>query len=416
MGRNKARSTKKPREQKVATFAPPTVRRIRRLVTQQLESQGFTLQRGEIVSLTDHSKEALRNLHLAARAEKANNELKALGKLESDLLTSFADGDDIDPEKIEPQVTLVHADTPESQLYRYASLLWSVPVSQGFGRRKRFLVRDKQNRKLIGIFALGDPVFNLRCRDQYIGWSAKDRESRLYNVMDVFVLGAIPPYSQMLGGKLVASLAASNEVRHLIERTYHRQQTVIQKQTKPTGLALLTTSSALGKSAIYSRIAIHGEPLYERIGETRGWGHFHLNHGLFQELSNALEESAPGRGALNRFGQGPNWKIRTAREALRMAGLSDKLMRHGVQREVFAINVSYNARAFLTGEHTRLRRRDLPQRQLVEYWKERWMRGRIIRRPEFSQWSAKEIPTLVRTGTDLKPPPFNRAASKGHKT
>ncbi len=107
------------------------------------------------------------------------------------------------------------ADTIESELFRYACLLWSVPVSQGFGRRVRFLVRDKQNGKLVGIFALGDPVFNLRCRDGFIGWSSGDREKRLYNVMDIFILGAVPPYNSLLCGKLIALLAASNEVRRL---------------------------------------------------------------------------------------------------------------------------------------------------------------------------------------------------------
>ncbi len=33
----------------------------------------------------------------------------------------------------------------------------------------RYLVYDRNNDKLIGIFALTDPVFNLRVRDAWIG-------------------------------------------------------------------------------------------------------------------------------------------------------------------------------------------------------------------------------------------------------
>ena len=46
-------------------------------------------------------------------------------------------------------------DEVHTAVFRYASLHWSVPVSQGYGRRTRFLVIDEQNEKLIGIFALG---------------------------------------------------------------------------------------------------------------------------------------------------------------------------------------------------------------------------------------------------------------------
>ena len=47
---------------------------------------------------------------------------------------------------------------------------------------------------LLGVFALGDPVYNLRARDDLIGWNVEQRSARLYNVLDAFVLGAVPPY------------------------------------------------------------------------------------------------------------------------------------------------------------------------------------------------------------------------------
>ncbi len=71
---------------------------------------------------------------------------------------------------------------------RYASLTWSVPVSNGYGRRMRFLVFDASNDKLMGLLALGDPVYNLRVRDQWIGWSVEQKNARLWHVMDAYVL------------------------------------------------------------------------------------------------------------------------------------------------------------------------------------------------------------------------------------
>jgi len=63
----------------------------------------------------------------------------------------------------------------KANLFRYASLLWGVPVSAGYGRRMRFPVLDEYNSKLIGLFALGDPVYNLRARDQWIDWGAQKK-------------------------------------------------------------------------------------------------------------------------------------------------------------------------------------------------------------------------------------------------
>jgi hypothetical protein len=91
------------------------------------------------------------------------------------------------------------------------SLTWAVPVSHGFGRRLRYLVWDRHNGKLIGLMAIGDPVFNLSVRDKLIGWNSHARGERLVNIMDAYVLGAVPPYNMLLGGKLVAALIRTRD-------------------------------------------------------------------------------------------------------------------------------------------------------------------------------------------------------------
>jgi hypothetical protein len=95
-------------------------------------------------------------------------------------------------------------------LWRWLSLHWSIPVSSGYGRRLRFLVIDNGHHgKVIGLIGLADPVFALGARESWVGWDAPTRSQRLANVMDAYVLGAVPPYSGLLGGKLVALLATS---------------------------------------------------------------------------------------------------------------------------------------------------------------------------------------------------------------
>ena len=157
-------------------------------------------------------KDTVRNIHRFHRKAAQDRIRRALGnKLES-LLQEIANGDDVKPETIQPELVEVRSGTRNADLFRFASLRWSIPVSQGYGRRLRYLVKDRANGKLIGLFALGDPVFNLRVRDEWIGWNQADRRERLVNVMDAYVVGAVPPYAELLGGKLVASLVASEEV------------------------------------------------------------------------------------------------------------------------------------------------------------------------------------------------------------
>lgn len=121
------------------------------------------------------SKEIIRASHAHQRAEVTQKELRVLSRHSERLLQQFANGSEIVPELIQPELVPVISDEWSGHLFRFAALLWSVPVSHGYGRRMRFLVRDRQNGKLIGIFALGDPVFNLQCRDQWIGWDVNDR-------------------------------------------------------------------------------------------------------------------------------------------------------------------------------------------------------------------------------------------------
>ncbi|WP_369011228.1 Druantia anti-phage system protein DruA, partial [Salmonella enterica] len=47
------------------------------------------------------------------------------------------------------------------------------------------------------------------------------------------------------------------------------------------------------------------------------------------------------------YGQGPNWRLRTTRAALKALGFKDDLMRHGIKREVFICQLAANATKIL---------------------------------------------------------------------
>ena len=369
--------------------------RLKQRIRRELASQGFRMFAGELEKPDLESKEDIRRLHASARAEKLERHRQFISKYEEKLLEYFADGDEVNISGFWPKLEVVESRTKESELFRYATLLWSVPVSQGFGRRVRFLVTDESNGKLVGLFALGDPVFNLNCRDKWIGWNHEDRAKRLYNVMDIFILGAVPPYNMLLGGKLIAMLATSNEVRRVIEERYSGKETIIMRKQKDPCLALLTTGSALGKSALYNRIKYNGRLLYRRVGETKGWGHFHLNNGLFNEMVTFLKATEGSNAAGNRFGDGPNWKIRTARSALNRLGLSGDLLRHGIRREIWGIPLAKNYDEFLRGETDKLKSYDIPFNDVVGYWKDRWLNSRAKRKPEYIKHNKEDITRTI---------------------
>jgi len=374
---------------------------LRKRVKRDLAGMNLDFHRGGPKNRENTSKGEIRRLHNGARREKLRACQQFLREHEADLVKSFADGAEIDIHQLHPRLEVVESRTRASRLFRYATLLWSVPVSQGFGRRVRFLVWDRHTEKLLGLFALGDPVFNLNCRDQWIGWDYQHRTERLYNVMDVFVLGAVPPYNTLLGGKLIAMLAASNEVRAVIARRYKGQQTVIEKSKKDPRLALLTTASALGKSALYNRISYRGRVLYQSIGESKGFGHFHLDRSLFTALRQYVQATLGDGVGGNRFGDGPNWKIRTARSALECLGMPGDLMRHGVRREIFGIPLAENFDAFLRQETSRLRLFDIPFDDVAEHWKQRWLMGRAERKPEYRTFDRRAVSKAIHDAVAL---------------
>ena len=346
------------------------------------------------------TKQKIRDLHSLQRLDVLNRQKCFVEEYGPELADNFASGSQVDPASIQPELVQVLPSSPESRLFRFACLLWSVPVSQGFGRRLRFLVRDKQNGCLIGLFALGDPVFNLSARDNWIGWTHQDRRDRLVHVMDAYVVGAVPPYSHLIGGKLVAALMGSMEVKQAYERKYLARESVIRKRNNRARLVLLTTTSALGRSSIYNRLAIPDGPRFLRIGSTKGFGHFHLYGSVFDSLREHLEAIGHPYASGHRFGMGPNWKLRVARAALEDLGIDgNSILRHGVEREVYAIPLADNWREVLAGKRKRTRSLTRSAAEISRFCLNRWVVPRSERDASFRSFDSGSImPTLLNGG------------------
>jgi hypothetical protein len=361
---------------------------LRDRVLDELAAAGFVIQDGLLALPPGEAKDVARQLHLPQRRAALEAAREFIIGREADLLDYFAAGRDIDPGSIQPEVRPVSRER-DADLFRFASLHWSVPVSQGYGRRNRFLIWDKFNGKLIGIFALADPVFNLSARDQMIGWDQQQRQQRLYNVFDAFVLGAVEPYRQLLGGKLAALCTVSDEVITYLEARYADATTVILGKNKPSRPVLITTTSALGRSSVYNRIAIGGELVFQPAGYTEGFGHFQFSDALFRDL--ASYTTAPDQQRKNEYGQGPNWKIRVLRTALEQIGLPGDLLKHGIRREVYLAPVARNWAEFLRGQTDTIEPSRRMLTDLASYFKQRWAIPRAARNPQYKDWDQDDM-------------------------
>lgn len=371
---------------------------LKQKIYRELRESGFKFKDNKLLPPNLKNKNALRRAHRPAKTHLllANN--KWIIENEAEVLDSFADGSEITPEEISPELVLVENEENAS-LFRYASYLWSIPLSNGFGRRLRYLIKDKSNDKLIGIVGLTDPVIGLRVRDDWIGWTRAEKERRLWHVMDLYAFGAVAPYNNLLGGKLVATLATTKKVRDDFKRKYSSGRSNILHRnngSRKAGLTLLTTTGAFGESSILDRlrtvdaIGMKERPvddndfktklLWQFVGLTQGWGFFHLNNGIATEMFEYLKAKDDELLEKNRFGDGPNWKMRVIRHCLNDFGLDyKKYGKHGVQRGFYAAPLASNFREVLSGEETKPKYFDYKLEPMFEYFKERYLLPRAER-------------------------------------
>lgn len=364
-----------------------TAEELRQLVYEELESLGFSFdEKGELIP-PKSSKEAIKNLHIPAREIKLNEGQAWIKRKLPHYLHYFADGQDIYPRKVNPVLIQV-TEKWHSDLFRLARYYWSLPYSYGFGRRLRYLLVDENNNKLIGIFGLQSAPISFPARDILYKYPQGKKTELINQTMDIFTLGAIPPYNRLLGGKLVALAVASNEIRAAYYERYSGRITEMEERVIPPHLVALTTTSAFGRSSIYNRLKYNDIKIAESLGFTNGYGNFHLQR-LHPHIKEYLaEEEISIQGG---YGTGPKRSWQLISTALQKIGISANFLRHGIEREAFLFRLIENLDDYLEGRTETPSFRDLPFSELATYWKERWLIGRSERVDGWHKWEHAEI-------------------------
>jgi hypothetical protein len=377
-------------------------KKLKREIKRSLRDQGFQLDGNRLTFRQRKDKRSIRKRHSHAVAKRILLAKSSLQKSEDELLAYIASGDEVNPELVKPRLHQVEAGTIESRLFRYACLHWSIPVSEGYGRRLRFLIFDDSNNKLIGLFGLGDPVYSIKSRDEWIGWNASDKAERLYHVLDAYVLGAVPPYAELLGGKLVATATVCNEVRRAFVRRYAGRTSLISRKTRPARLVLVTTTSALGRSSLFNRVTFQKRTVFQDVGFTSGWGEFHFSDGVYEQLTDFANDCCTPTAKQDKWGTGFRNRRELVRKTLSRLGFSQQLLNHGIQRELFVAQLASNAREFLRGEHTRPRYYKMPFSEVAHFWRERWLLPRARRDASFAEFQSETYRLWRKLGTQPK--------------
>jgi len=368
---------------------------IKNLIYKELKEAGFKFNRYEIIPPDLSNKDKLRKAHQSAKLHLLQQNSKWILNNEKKLIEYFANGKDVFPEKIEPELVLVDS-KEKSNLFRYASYTWSIPISNGFGRRLRYLVMDKSNNKIIGIIGLTDPVIGLKVREDFIGWDTKQKEKKLWHIMDIYAFGAVPPYSYLLGGKLVATLATSKRIREdFIKKYGHGRSNITKRNNKSRngGLLLLTTTGAFGESSILDRLKdSDNKLLWKFVGFTQGWGFFHLNNGIATKIIEYLKETDNEILRKHRFGDGPNWKMRLLREGMKELNIDyKKYGKHGIQRGFYVSPFASNFKEVLNEKSKRPKLYNRDEKELFEFFKERYLLPRAQRDKRWQSFMKKDI-------------------------
>lgn len=342
-------------------------------IRRSLKKQGFTVTAESVRPPTLDTKEKIRAVHQLSVEHKQDVARTQLQRRESELLNFIANGSEVEIDKISPRIEFVQSGSVGERLFRYATLHWSIPVSAGYGRRLRVLIFDNNNDKLIGLIGLCDPVFALRDRDEWIGWDSQQRQSKISQLVDAYVLGAVPPYNHLLFGKLVAMLANANEIRTEFRRKYATSTSLIRKDKHTGEIAAITTTSALGRSSIYNRLRYGDRKLFLPLGYTAGNGDFQFLNGAYEIIQDTIIDHGTPTAKNANWGTGYRNRREVVRNFLKATGIPPAALQHGIKRQVFISPLATNTQAVLNGTDANLEHYDQSVEQLWHFFRDRWL-------------------------------------------
>ncbi len=215
--------------------------------------------------------EYMRDQKLASLAGLSSN---PLFPLEDDLFSDFT----MHPNDMDFEVLEIPQETWETLLNITSSHINISPV----GRQIRLAVKEKNTGKFVGFIRLGSPVINMKPRNEMLGqvFTQKPEWSKRFNgsAMMGFVIVPAQPFGfNYLGGKLLAGICTSHEVREIVNKKYGMN------------LCLFETTSLYGSSKTVSQY--DGMKPYIRYKGLTDSDFIPMMHGKpYEDLRNFVED------------------------------------------------------------------------------------------------------------------------------
>ncbi len=314
-------------------------------------------------------KDVIRAIHLASRDHNTAGRREHAYAIYKKHQQFFIDGSRLDPTAIRPVLKFVEKGSIWEQIFQVVRWTWSMPYSAGYGRRLRFVVWDEHHEAVIGIIGLQSPPVDLAARDDLFVYPSKKKLDYVNRTLDAYTIGSVPPYSSIMGGKLVAGLVASNEVRQAYWRVYAGRKTEMQQRRIEQPLVAVTTTSAFGRSSIYNRLKYGGRLIAEPIGYTKGTGSVHLEP-FYAQILDLIRTEEPDL-AVGDYGNGPKRKWQHFKRGLDMLGVHRRYFDHGLKREIFLYRLTEKLEDGMSGGDFG-GTLDFPAADYGAFWRERW--------------------------------------------
>jgi len=232
------------------------------------------------------------------------------------------------------------------------------------GRNQKYYVKDRTTDKILGLVSLGSDVTSIKVRDDFLGWKKDDKfkNHKLNNTAIASTIVCVQPLGfNMLGGKLIASMATSSNVREQWKKDYDDL------------LVGLTTTSLYGVHSQYN-----GIPLWKTLGESNGkilikpddsvylvWNQW-LKENHYEEHLKAVSNTGPKQNVINRI--------------FKHLEIKPKEYEHGFKRGVYFADMYENGKEFLRSE---IEEKDLVMKQKYQQdtdYINNWWKPKAIKR------------------------------------
>lgn len=220
------------------------------------------------------------------------------------------------------------------------------------------------------------------------------------NMMEIIVCGAIPPYNELLCGKLISILACSPQVISDYTRRYQDQVSEIASRMngkriiRDSHLVYLGTTSlySVGSSQ-YNRIkdvplTAQHDLRFREMGVTEGYGTVYFSKETTSLFSRILELQDGGKKIGHVFGEGTSPRFRMISKGFNSIGIrAEAFLKHYSPRIVYSINLAENTNNFLMGfddvaEYGYDLSDDRVVKQktqdMVDFWYNRWLSKRLV--------------------------------------